>query len=75
MSSKSKYFFKTLLQIGKPPYFNYRAISSCIDLLARAFKGQFVIPEFSHFCKQIDEIYQTCKLNEDGKVSSLIQNH
>ncbi len=37
-------------------------------LLSRAFKRQFVIPEFHRFCKEIDTMYEHCKDNNDGMV-------
>ena len=46
-----------------------RAIDPCINLLSRAFKRQFVLPEFHHFCKEIENIYEHCKSNTDGTVS------
>ena len=48
----------------------FRAVSKCVRLLSRAFKGKFVIPEFEHFSKQITDIYNSCKSNEAGKVST-----
>ena len=50
--------------------FHFRAVSKCVTLLSRAFKGKFVIPEFEHFSKQITDIYNSCKSNEAGKVST-----
>lgn len=43
-----------------------------IVLIARAFRHQFVIPDFQSFCKDIEEIYWKCKSNMDGKVASYI---
>jgi hypothetical protein len=39
-------------------------------LLSRAFKRQFVIPEFHRFCKKIDTMFEHCKDNTDGMVNS-----
>ena len=50
--------------------FFFRAVSKCVTLLSRAFKGKFVIPEFEHFSKQITDIYNSCKSNEAGQVST-----
>ena len=49
-------------------YFQNRSVSSCIQLLSRAFRGKFVVPEFGYFCKQITELYHECKSNGGGKV-------
>lgn len=43
-----------------------------IVLIARAFRHQFVIPDFHGFTKDIEEIYWKCKSNTDGKVASYI---
>ena len=48
-----------------------RAINENIVLMSRAFRRQFVIPEFEEFTDKIDKFYYTCKNQEDiGKVSS-----
>ncbi len=47
-----------------------RVVSENIHLLSKAFKNQFVIPEFKHFCDQIETIYDRCKDNDDGNVGS-----
>ena len=49
-----------------------RVVRSNTPLLSRAFKDQFVIPEFSYFCKQIEQLYEKIKLNEGGEVASYI---
>ncbi|XP_037035921.1 glutaminase liver isoform, mitochondrial isoform X2 [Bradysia coprophila] len=43
-----------------------------IVLLAKAFRHQFVIPDFLGFTKDIEEIYWNCKSNRDGKVAAYI---
>lgn len=43
-------------------------IAPNIGLISRAFRRQFIIPEFQDFCKDIEEIYWRCKDNTDGKV-------
>lgn len=58
------------LQLGRQAFNS--AVNSNINLLSRAFKGQFVVPEFGHFCKQITDIYEHCKSNVDGQVASYI---
>ncbi|XP_058459566.1 glutaminase liver isoform, mitochondrial isoform X2 [Malaya genurostris] len=47
-------------------------ISPNIVLIARAFRHQFVIPDFHGFTKDIEELYWKCKSNTDGKVASYI---
>ncbi|XP_055686393.1 glutaminase liver isoform, mitochondrial isoform X2 [Lutzomyia longipalpis] len=47
-------------------------VAENIVLIARAFRHQFVIPDFQGFCKDIEEIYWRCKSNMDGKVASYI---
>ncbi|GAB0097014.1 Glutaminase [Sergentomyia squamirostris] len=47
-------------------------VADNIVLIARAFRHQFVIPDFQGFCKDIEEIYWRCKSNMDGKVASYI---
>lgn len=44
-------------------------VSPNISLISRAFRHQFIIPEFQNFTKTIEEIYWKCKNNTDGKVS------
>ena len=36
----------------------FRVIKKCTVLISKAFKGQFVIPEFSAFTSDIHEIYE-----------------
>lgn len=43
-----------------------------IILISRAFRGQFVIPDFTAFTKYIEEFYWKCKSNHAGKVASYI---
>lgn len=38
-------------------------------LISRAFRHQFVIPDFPGFTKYIEEFYWRCKANTEGKVS------
>ncbi|XP_041765883.1 glutaminase liver isoform, mitochondrial isoform X1 [Anopheles merus] len=47
-------------------------IAPNIVLIARAFRHQFVIPDFQGFTKDIEEIYWKCKSNADGKVANYI---
>lgn len=47
-------------------------VSHNISLISRAFRHQFVIPEFQTFSKDIEEIYWICKNNPNGKVASYI---
>uniref|UniRef100_T1IPF4 glutaminase n=1 Tax=Strigamia maritima TaxID=126957 RepID=T1IPF4_STRMM len=43
-----------------------------IVLISRAFRGQFVVPDFTNFCKYIEEFYWKCKSNHAGKVANYI---
>lgn len=47
-------------------------INDNLALIAKAFRNQFVIPDFQGFTKDIEEIYWKCKSNTDGKVASYI---
>lgn len=58
------------LQLGRGAF--KESVSSCIQLLSRAFRGKFVVPEFGYFCKQITELYHECKSNGGGKVADYI---
>ena len=50
----------------------FRAVRDNINLLSKAFKNQFVIPEFTYFSQQIKSIYDKCAKNNDGNVASYI---
>ena len=41
-------------------------------MLSRAFKSQFVVPEFEYFTSAIRQLYDKCKPNDGGKVASYI---
>ncbi len=41
-------------------------------LFSRAFRDDFVIPDFPEFCKYIEEIYWKCKSNTGGEVADYI---
>ncbi|XP_055853702.1 glutaminase liver isoform, mitochondrial isoform X2 [Episyrphus balteatus] len=47
-------------------------IAQNIVLIAKAFRQQFIIPDFTGFVKDIEEIYWKCKSNTDGKVANYI---
>lgn len=47
-------------------------VSPNIVLIAKAFRHQFVIPDFLNFTKDIEDVYWKCKSNNDGKVASYI---
>ncbi|XP_073958188.1 glutaminase liver isoform, mitochondrial-like isoform X5 [Choristoneura fumiferana] len=47
-------------------------IAPNIVLITRAFRSQFVIPDFQDFIKDIEEMYWSAKSNTDGKVASYI---
>lgn len=43
-----------------------------IVLITKAFRHQFIIPDFQGFTKDIEEIYWKCKGNRKGKVAAYI---
>ncbi|XP_074656361.1 glutaminase liver isoform, mitochondrial-like [Tubulanus polymorphus] len=47
-------------------------VSDNVVLIGRAFRNQFVIPEFSKFTNQLDQIYWKCRTNTTGKVADYI---
>ncbi|XP_037778751.1 glutaminase liver isoform, mitochondrial-like isoform X4 [Penaeus monodon] len=47
-------------------------ISENLEIVVKAFSSSFVIPDFRGFCHHIDEIYNNCKGNTDGKIASYI---
>lgn len=53
-------------------YFCGSVISPNIVLISKAFRHQFVVPDFSNFTKDIEDMYWKCKSNTDGKVAAYI---
>ncbi|XP_012347237.1 glutaminase kidney isoform, mitochondrial isoform X4 [Apis florea] len=49
-----------------------RIINPNIVLISRAFRHQFIIPDWSGFTKHIEDFYWKCKSNSEGKVASYI---
>ena len=49
-----------------------RVIQPDFKLIAKAFKNQLIIPEFTDFCHVIKEIYEDCKEIRTGNVASYI---
>ncbi|XP_067008657.2 glutaminase liver isoform, mitochondrial isoform X1 [Anabrus simplex] len=49
-----------------------KVISANIVLISRAFRHQFIIPDFQGFTKYIEDFYWKCKPNTEGKVASYI---
>ena len=47
-------------------------IADNIVLISKAFRQQFVIPEFQSFCLHIEEMYTKCKEVKGGKVAAYI---
>jgi glutaminase len=47
-------------------------VSANVVLISRAFRHQFIIPDFPGFTKHIEEFYWKCKPNTEGKVASYI---
>ncbi|GFR81946.1 glutaminase kidney isoform, mitochondrial [Elysia marginata] len=44
-----------------------RCIADNIILIAKAFRNQFIIPEFTRFTNRIDELFWRAKANTKGK--------
>lgn len=57
------FFFQKLIV-----FIDGRSIQENIVLIENALFGDFVLPEFGQFTKHIEDIYQNCKENTDGKV-------
>ncbi|XP_043527047.1 glutaminase liver isoform, mitochondrial isoform X4 [Frieseomelitta varia] len=49
-----------------------RIVNPNIVLISRAFRHQFIIPDWSGFTKHIEDFYWKCKTNSEGKVASYI---
>jgi len=49
-----------------------RVIKQSTVLISKAFKGQFVVPEFTAFTEDIVEIYEKCLSNTSGKPADYI---
>ncbi|KOC58997.1 Glutaminase kidney isoform, mitochondrial [Habropoda laboriosa] len=49
-----------------------RIINPNIVLISRAFRHQFIIPDWPDFTKHIEDSYWKCKSNSEGKVASYI---
>ncbi|XP_014486246.1 PREDICTED: glutaminase kidney isoform, mitochondrial isoform X3 [Dinoponera quadriceps] len=49
-----------------------RLINPNIVLISRAFRHQFIIPDWAGFTKHIEDFYWKCKTNTEGKVASYI---
>ncbi|KAK1133395.1 hypothetical protein K0M31_011208 [Melipona bicolor] len=49
-----------------------RIVNPNIVLISRAFRHQFIIPDWSGFTKHIEDFYWKCKSNSEGKVASYI---
>ncbi|XP_075225864.1 glutaminase isoform X1 [Lycorma delicatula] len=47
-------------------------INPNLVLISRAFRHNFIIPDFQGFTKYIEEFYWKCKTNTEGKVASYI---
>ncbi|XP_070499786.1 glutaminase liver isoform, mitochondrial isoform X2 [Chironomus tepperi] len=78
MENLKKVFKTNNYEGGSPETLNLNretfkaVIEPNIVLIARAFRHQFVVPDFLSFTKDIEEIYWKCKSNTDGKVASYI---
>ncbi|XP_012273146.1 glutaminase kidney isoform, mitochondrial isoform X7 [Orussus abietinus] len=49
-----------------------RIINPNIVLISKAFRHQFIIPDWSGFTKHIEDFYWKCKTNTEGKVAAYI---
>ncbi|KAG7189350.1 hypothetical protein KM043_017000 [Ampulex compressa] len=49
-----------------------RIVNPNIVLISRAFRHQFIIPDWAGFTKHIEDFYWKCKSNAEGKVASYI---
>lgn len=49
-----------------------RVIRPDFQLIAKAFKNQFIIPQFEDFCRVIRDIYEDCRGISEGKVATYI---
>ncbi|XP_039955312.1 glutaminase liver isoform, mitochondrial isoform X4 [Bactrocera tryoni] len=47
-------------------------VAQNIVLIAKAFRQQFIIPDFVSFVKDVEDIYWKCKTNADGAVANYI---
>ncbi|XP_036330443.1 glutaminase liver isoform, mitochondrial-like isoform X2 [Rhagoletis pomonella] len=47
-------------------------VAQNIVLIAKAFRQQFIIPDFVSFVKDVEDIYWKCKTNTDGAVANYI---
>ncbi|XP_053967186.1 glutaminase liver isoform, mitochondrial isoform X3 [Anastrepha ludens] len=47
-------------------------VAQNIVLIAKAFRQQFIIPDFVSFVKDVEDIYWKCKTNTDGNVADYI---
>ena len=47
-------------------------IQANCDLLCQALKCDFIIPEFSRFCRVITDVYKSCQDNKGGHVADYI---
>lgn len=68
--SRREFDASLVLMIAEYFHFLDSVIEPNIVLIARAFRHQFVVPDFLGFTKDIEEIYWKCKSNTDGKVKS-----
>ncbi|XP_060580160.1 glutaminase kidney isoform, mitochondrial-like [Ruditapes philippinarum] len=49
-----------------------QCIAKNISLISTAFRNEFIIPDFSQFCSDIDELYWHCRENISGNVATYI---
>ena len=49
-----------------------RVVKDNVMIISQALQNHFVIPDFTEFCKYIEEFYYKCKANTKGRVADYI---
>ena len=49
-----------------------RAVKDNVLIICQALQNHFVVPEFSEFCKYVEEFYWKCKANTTGTPAEYI---
>lgn len=65
---ESVFLFFTIAYTTLNIFYFHRSINENIVLVSRAFRRQFVIPEFEEFTDKIEKFYFKCKEIDTGKV-------
>lgn len=72
MLKRKPSFVNVMKNVFLMSFSSFRIINPNIVLISRAFRHQFVIPDWSGFTKHIEDFYWKCKTNTEGKVASYI---